>query len=150
MPEWFDVAKDDQGTIALKVPPREESYVAEQMRRSDYQGVTVYTGLVILQLGWRRWKLSAVTARLVVWRAGPRPPSSKLREPRSNAWGVWIGACLAGGPTHATTRSSARPGRANHWPGPTVGRNGPESPGNLPEVGSAGPGAAGQEVEKRP
>jgi hypothetical protein len=49
MPEWFDVAKNDQGTIALKVPPREESYVAEQMRRSDYQGVTVYTGLLILQ-----------------------------------------------------------------------------------------------------
>ena len=21
MPEWFDVAKDDQGTISLKVPP---------------------------------------------------------------------------------------------------------------------------------
>ena len=49
MPEWFDVAKDDQGTISLKVPPSTEHYVAEQMRRSDCQGVTVYTGLLILQ-----------------------------------------------------------------------------------------------------
>jgi len=49
MPEWFDIAKDDQGTVALKVPPNVESYVAEQMRRSDYQGVTLYTGLLILQ-----------------------------------------------------------------------------------------------------
>ena len=28
MPEWFDVAKDDQGTISLKVPPSTEHYVA--------------------------------------------------------------------------------------------------------------------------
>ena len=49
MPEWFDVAKDDQGTISLKVPPSAENYMAEQMRKIDYQGVTVYTALVILQ-----------------------------------------------------------------------------------------------------
>jgi hypothetical protein len=49
MPEWFDVAKDDQGTISLKVPPNVASYVAEQMRKSNNQGVAVYTGLLILQ-----------------------------------------------------------------------------------------------------
>jgi hypothetical protein len=38
MPEWFDIAKDDQWTVSLKVPPNVENYVAEQLRRSGVAG----------------------------------------------------------------------------------------------------------------
>ena len=112
MPEWFDVAKDDQGTISLKVPPSTEHYVADQMRRSDCQGVTVYTGLLILQTRLAALNPSAATTRLAMRGA----TLAKLREPRSNAWGVWTVAASAGGPTHATTRSCCPTRKSKHRP----------------------------------
>jgi hypothetical protein len=81
MPDWFDVAKDDQGTIALKVPPREESYVDEQMRRSDYQGVTVYTGLLILQT--RLAALESILGPSEVGSVAGRATPAKLQAPRT-------------------------------------------------------------------
>jgi len=74
MPDWFDLAKDDQGAISLKVPPNLESYVAEQMRRSDDQGVAVYTGLLILQARLAEVESICLTARI---------PSAKVNGTRS-------------------------------------------------------------------
>jgi hypothetical protein len=101
MPEWFDVTKDDQGTISLRVPPNTESYVAEQMRRSECNGVTVYTGLVILQerlatlesicqggVGSARGKSNAGQApRTAIKRMGrvDRCPFGWRPDPRENA-----------------------------------------------------------------
>jgi hypothetical protein len=81
MPEWFDVTKDDQGTISLKVPPETESYVAEQMRRSDYQGVTVYTGLLILQT--RLAALESILGPSEVGSVAGRATPAKLQAPQT-------------------------------------------------------------------
>ena len=109
MPEWFDVAKDDQGTISLKVPPSAEHYVAEQMRRSDCQGVTVYTGLLILQTRLAALESICGHSEFPV-RSGRRPASSANRDQTHGA--VWTVAASAGGPTHATTRSCCPTGKS--------------------------------------
>ena len=74
MPEWFDIAKDDRGTISLKVPPSAESYVAEQMRRIDYQGVTVYTALLVLQARLAALEAICLTASI---------PTAKVKGDRT-------------------------------------------------------------------
>ena len=148
MPEWFDVAKDDQGIISLKVPPSAENYMAEQMRKIDYQGVTVYTGAghSANSIGGARIHLRPQRG----WQCeGQRRPSSANRDQTHGACGP-LPLRLAARPTQQH-EAAARPGRArNNPPGPTVGRDGPESPGNLPAVGSAGPRAAWQEVGREP
>ncbi len=46
--QWFDVAKDDRGTI-LKVPPSQEQDLAEVMRRSDLSGLPLFAAILVLQ-----------------------------------------------------------------------------------------------------
>jgi hypothetical protein len=81
MPEWFDIAKNDQGTIALKVPPNTESYVAQQMRRSDCEGVTLYTGLLILQT--RLAALESILGPSEVGSVAGRATPAKLQARRT-------------------------------------------------------------------
>ena len=50
MPEWFDVTKDDQGTISEGAAlQRNITWPSKCEGAIDLRGVTVYTGLVILQ-----------------------------------------------------------------------------------------------------
>ncbi len=49
MPDWFDIAKDDHGTISLKVPPSQEQDLAEVMRRSDLRGLPLFAAMLVLQ-----------------------------------------------------------------------------------------------------
>jgi hypothetical protein len=81
MPEWFDVTKDDRGTISLKVPPDTESYVAEQMRRCDDQGLHVYTAVIVLQT--RLAALESILGPGEVGSVAGRATPAKLQAPRT-------------------------------------------------------------------
>ena len=95
MPDWFDIAKDDQGTISLKVPPNAESYVAEQMRRINDQGVTVYTGLLILQARLAEVESICLTASIPTAKLGTR--KIEVSQRRSNGRAALTVCPSAGG-----------------------------------------------------